>query len=294
MRKVAVIIVNYNCFQDTQETIGSLREFDQDLFDIFLVDNHSTEDNLLEISRYASQQKIDFIPLEKNLGFAGGNNVAIQKTLELGYDYIFLLNPDTLVEDKRFFEVLEQELITTGADIIGPLIKYYPEKDKIYFDGGFVDKYTGLTKMRGKKKKDQGQYRESVECDFITGCAILIKRQVFEKIGLLPEEYFLYFEEADFCLQAKKAGFKVVFTSKTFLYHKVSTSIDYLSNTYLYYMVRNQRLFSKKYVRWYFQPIFWIFYLFIWFGGYCLLALKNRNIQGLKYAYKGLVGASIG
>jgi GT2 family glycosyltransferase len=111
---------------------------------------------------------------------------------------------------------------------------------------------------------------------------------LFESIGILPEEYFLYFEESDFCLRAKKSGYKVIFTPKTYVYHKVSTSIKYMSNTYVYYMIRNFRIFSDKYVKIYYKPIFYLYYIFVWVGGYILLSILNKNFTATKYIMKGL------
>ena len=289
MKKFAIVIVNYNCFNDIKETIGSLLKFDRKIFDIFLVDNNSDKDNLNQIEKYSLENKVFLLKSDRNLGFAGGNNLAINLAIRKDYPYIFLLNPDTLIEDKNFFKFIEQKLVNENIDVIGPLIKYYPEKDKIYFAGGFVNKFTGLTRMNGKKNKDIGQYNKDIECDFITGCAIIIKRKVFQKIGLLPEEYFLYFEESDFCMKAKNAGFKIVFTPSTFLYHKVSSSIGYLSNTYIYYMIRNQKIFSKKYVKPYYLPIFWTWYFFVWCLGYTFLSVKRGNLNGIKCVLNGSI-----
>lgn len=291
-KKFAVIMVNYNSFNDTKEIISDLNKFDKKIFDIFLVDNHSSKEDSDKLSKYAKENKIILTKLSENLGFAGGNNVAIKMALANEYDYIFLLNPDTLIKDKDFFKIIEREMKESHADIIGPLIKYYPEKEKIYFAGGFISNITGMTVMKGKKELDHGQYKDNIKCDFITGCAIIIKKEVFDKIGLIPEDYFLYFEEADFCMKAKNNGFNVVFTPKTTVYHKVSSAIGYLSNTYLYYMIRNQRIFSKKYISWKCKPLFWVWYLSFWCGGYFILSLKYKNYQGYKQILRGLMNGS--
>ncbi|MDD2487616.1 MAG: glycosyltransferase family 2 protein [Candidatus Gracilibacteria bacterium] len=292
MKKFAIIVVNYNSSNDLLETMESLDKFSDEIFDAYIVDNASDKDDLMNLENNLNKKHF-LIKLEKNLGFAGGNNVAIKECLNKGYDYLFLLNPDTIIEDKNFFEIIEEQIIKEKADIIGPLIKFYPEKDKIYFAGGEVNKYTAFTKMVGKKEIDVGQFKENIEYDFITGCAMVIRKEVFERIGLLPEEYFLYFEETDFCMNAKNEGFKIIFTPKTYLYHKVSTSIKYLSNTYLYYMIRNYRIFASKHVKHFYLPIFWLYYLFVWCLGYLVLSIVKKNYGGYRYILKGLFNEQI-
>ena len=90
---------------------------------------------------------------------------------------------------------------------------------------------------------------------------MIIKTEVIRKIGLLPERYFLYFEEVDYCLSAQKAGYKIGYTGLTQCYHNVSSTVGRLSDIQLYYMVRNQRWFSLSYISWYCVPIFWIWYV---------------------------------
>lgn len=287
MKKFAIIIVNYNCSKDTIDTIKSLDKFDKSIFDIFLVDNYSSNEDINYLKQNIKEDII-FFELKSNLWFAWWNNIAIKNALDKWYNYIFLLNPDTIVEDEKFFEIIENEILKENAWISWPLIKYYPEKDKIYFAWWEVNKFTWLTKMIGKKEVDIWQYTENKEYDFITWCAMIIRSEVFNKIWFLPEEYFLYFEETDFCLKAKNNWFKVVFTPKTYIYHKVSTSIWYLSNVYLYYMVRNFKIFWNKYVKNIYKPVFYLYYIFVWCFWYFVLSILKWNYNWYRYILKWL------
>jgi len=243
MKNFAIIIINYNCYKDTLETISSLMKFNQNLFDIYLVDNFSSTEDLKNLEKNLPNL-INFIKSDRNLGFAGANNLAIKVALKKDYKYIFILNPDTLIEDKNFFQIIEDEILSSGADIIGPLVRYFPEVDKIYFAGGFVNKCLGLTQMYGKG---------------------------------------LYFEESDFCMNAKRNNFKIIFTPKTYIFHKVSSSIKYMSDLYLFYMVRNIKIFANKYVPIYYKIFFYIFYYLYWVPGYILISIfKNKNLSGIK------------
>jgi GT2 family glycosyltransferase len=283
MKNFAIIIINYNCYKDTLETISSLMKFNQNLFDIYLVDNFSSTEDLKNLEKNLPNL-INFIKSDRNLGFAGANNLAIKVALKKDYKYIFILNPDTLIEDKNFFQIIEDEILSSGADIIGPLVRYFPEVDKIYFAGGFVNKCLGLTQMYGKGKYiSQYKNKNNIECDFITGCSMVVRREVFQGIGLFPEEYFLYFEESDFCMNAKRNNFKIIFTPKTYIFHKVSSSIKYMSDLYLFYMVRNIKIFANKYVPIYYKIFFYIFYYLYWVPGYILISIfKNKNLSGIK------------
>lgn len=287
MKKFAIIIVNYNSANDTLDTLESLKKYDKNIFDVFLVDNASKSEDINILKKWISWDII-LIESKENLWFAGWNNIAIKKAINQKYEYIFLLNPDTIIDDTNFFKIIENELIKEKADIIWPLIKYFPEKETIYFAWGEVSKYTWLTKMIWKKQRDVWQFNENKEYDFITGCAMVVKKEVFEKNWLLPEEYFLYFEETDFCLSAKQNGYKIIFTPKTYIYHKVSTSIWYLSNTYLYYMIRNFRKFWNKYVKKVYKPMFYLYYIFIWCGWYFVLSILKWNYNWYKYILKWL------
>jgi GT2 family glycosyltransferase len=288
MKAFAIIIVNYNCAKDTIECIESLNKHNKNHFDIFVVDNHSKENDISYLESRLNKD-VTFIKSEYNLGFAGGNNLVIKELLSQNYQYIFLLNPDTIIDDLNFFPSILEQIKIDNPDIIGPVIRYYPDTDKIYFAGGFVNKFTGVTIMRDKKNSySKYNILDNFECDFITGCAMIIKKDLVESIGILPEEYFLYFEESDFCMKAKKLGYKVLFTPKTYVYHKVSTSIKYMSNTYVYYMVRNFRIFADKYVKIYYKPIFYLYYIFAWVGGYILLSILNKNFTAIRYIIKGL------
>jgi len=288
---IAIVTVNYNSSKKTLRAINSLSLAGIISKDIYVVDNASRVDDEAFLSKNLPKG-INYFSSKINLGFAGGNNIAINKILKKQYKAIFLMNPDAIINDKSFFDILYSEMNSEKAGIVGPLIKYLNNKKKIHFAGGFFNKFNGLTIIRGKNQLDNGQYKENIECDFVSGSAMLISRNVFEKIGLLPEEYFLFFEEADFCLKAKKNNFKIIFSPKTYLYHEVSGSIKYMSNVYIYYMARNYKIFAKKYVDKKQVYVFWLYYLFVYIPGYIFLSFKAKNFVGWVYVLKGMLGAS--
>ena len=163
-----------------------------------------------------------------NRGFAGGNNYGIKKS---NADYILLLNNDTVVHKDFLKEMVKKA--EQGYGIVGSKI-YYHNSKKIWFEGGKVNWLR--TKARHVKGKT----------DFITGCCMLIKREVIDKIGLMDERYFLFFEDVDYCLRARKKRYMCAIADKAKIYHKVSKQTKEFSFKYIYYHFRNGLLLAKK------------------------------------------------
>lgn len=245
--KVAIIILNWNGKEDTIECLESLKQITYPNYEILLVDNGST-DGSVECFR-ERYPGMEIIENEKNLGFAEGNNVGIRRAMELGADYVLLLNNDTVVDPEFLGELVKVAGGDEKIGIVGPKIYYYDyngQKDVIWFAGGSINLTTGKTSHYNMKKKDDRTTNKIKKVDYITGCAILIKRDVIIKIGLLDSDYFLYFEEADLCTRANKT-YDCVFVPDAKIWHKISSSTggDF-SSTMAYYFVRNRMLFMTK------------------------------------------------
>ena len=171
---------------------------------------------------------MEIIANEANLLFSGGNNVGIKRALEWGAEYILLLNNDTIVPPTMLSSLVYFMAGTPnrgGAAIAGPLIHFAEPKGVIWFAGGFVNKWFGLVRHRGIREKDTNQYDNLAMVDYVSGCAMCVKRKVFEKIGFLDESFPMYFEDTDFCARAYKAGFEAYYVPTEPLIHKVSSSI---------------------------------------------------------------------
>ncbi len=215
--KVFIIVLHYKNWKDTNECLRSLEKLDYDNFETIVIDND-----------------------KENLGFAGGNNVGIKQALEKKADYILLLNNDTIVELGFLKELVKVGESDKKIGILGSVIYDYQSK-KIHFAGGKINwLYTkGVHETCNMKHGTK-------EVDYITGCCLLIKREVIEKIGLMDEDYFLYFEDADWCLKARKAGYKCVLVPNSKIWHKPSSSAIEGSFSYIYYHTRNGLLMTKK------------------------------------------------
>lgn len=245
---VHIILLNYNGYKDTIDCIKSLNLITYTNYKIIIVDNCSTDNSEKYIMEYIEKfSNIHFIQTGKNLGFSGGNNVAIKWALKNNAEYICLLNNDTVVEPD-FLDVLVEEMENDkNIGIAGSKIMYYDNPDIIWSAGGYIDYKKSLGCHYGKDKVDSEIYNKKINVDFLTGCTQLIRKDVFYNIGLYDETYFLYMEDVDFCAKVNQSNFKLVYVPKSKIYHKVSSSTGGdESPLFLYYITRNRLLFNKK------------------------------------------------
>jgi len=247
---VAIIILNWNNWQDTVECLESLSQIDYPNYQIIVVDNGSNNDSVPQIRERFPV--IQLLESGKNLGFSGGVNFGIDHAKDS--DLILLLNNDTIVA-KNFLTELVKTIITDDTiGLVGGKIYYFESTEpnalmhrntnKIWSAGGGITKFTKRTFHFGDKETDQGQYDQQREVDFLSGCCLLIKREVIEKIGPLDTDYFMYYEDVDFCLRAKARGYKIIYSPKGILWHKVrqvsrKKFVDY-------YRMRNHLMLLKK------------------------------------------------
>jgi GT2 family glycosyltransferase len=239
-----IIILNWNGWQDTIECVESCLKLTYPNFRILIVDNGSTDgsESILR-ERFPS---IDLIQSGKNLGFAGGNNAGIRHVLEQGADYIWLLNNDTIVDPSALNELVRVAQSDAEIGIVGSKIYYYDSPNIIWFAGGWLRNWSGTGGNIGQLKEDDEQYNAVTEVDFITGCSLLIKREVVAKIGLMDEHFFLIFEEVDWNQRVKEQGYKILYVPSSKVWHKVSASIGLDSPAVYYYLSRNSLLFTRK------------------------------------------------
>lgn len=245
---VHIILLNYNGYEDTVECIKSICKINYNNYKIILVDNNSSDGSQIELLKYLSQnEKVHFIQSEKNLGFSGGNNIGIKWALNNGADYICLLNNDTVVEKDFLINLVTEMEKNSDIGVAAGKIMYFKEKDIIWSAGGYINEVKALGCHYGINIKDNEQFNSKRELTFLTGCLQLIRKSVFEEIGLYDDEYFLYMEDVDFCKRVIESGYKLSYIPTSKIYHKVSASTGGdESPLQLYYMTRNRILFNKK------------------------------------------------
>ncbi len=219
---VYIIVLTWNGKNDTFECLQSLDEVTYPNFKVLVVDNASTDGTVNAIR--TSFPGIEVVVNQTNLRFAGGNNVGIRRALEHGAEYVMLLNNDTIVERDFLTPLVNAAEHDTRVGMVGPKIYFYVNRQQLWYAGGTIEWWKGWISHVGVREKDMGQYDTTCETDFITGCCVLVKREVIQKIGMLDEAYFLYGEDADWCIRTSQAGYKLLFVPSAKIWHKLSVS----------------------------------------------------------------------
>lgn len=246
-KSVSVILLNYKGTKDTLECIKSLEKLDYDNYNIIVVDNNSPDDSY-EVLRREIGEKHILIKAKDNGGFAKGNNIGVKYAVENGSDFVLLLNNDTLVEKDFLTQMMSCYESHEKVGIVTCKILYESRRDLIWFAGGELNLKRFYGAHYGEGEKDDDKFNEEKEITFATGCVMLIPRQVIEKAGYLPEEYFMYYEDVDYCLRVQEEGYKIYYCPKSRVYHKVSASTGgEASPMAIKLNTRNRIIFMEKF-----------------------------------------------
>lgn len=241
MRHVVIIVLNWNGLADTLACLASLARLGYPTHEVVVVDNGSTDDSVATIR--ATYPRVTLIETGENLGYVGGNNVGLEYARAMGADYALLLNNDTEVAPDFLRLLVEAAEADPAIGIVGPTIYYFDRPNVIWSAGGDIDWRRGRTRMIGLDEVDQGQFGHTVRpVDFVTGCALLIKVAVVEQVGMLDPRFFAYYEEAEWCVRASRAGFKILHVPQAKIWHKISPDAREASPQVHYYMTRNRLL----------------------------------------------------
>lgn len=243
MDSISIITVNYRQRELTLDLVRSLTRHSLLSIEIVIVDNGATTDNgALFRSVYPD---VVYVRTEKNLGFAGGNNLGIRQAKG---DYLLFLNNDTEITE-GFIDTLRGELdCHPEFGLLSPLILYHENPQKIQYAGFTQMNYlTGRNQGIGMMDDDRGQFDHvTSETGYCHGAAMMCRKADLERVGLMEEHFFLYYEELDWCEKFRRAGFKMGFTGKAKIYHKESMSVGKESPLKTYFMTRNRWLFIRR------------------------------------------------
>ncbi len=256
---VHIIILNWNGLADTTACLESVKGITYPNYRVVIVDNGSSQDDgerLLE----AFDDYIYLIRNRENLGFVGGCNVGIRHALAEGAAYVLLLNNDTIVEPDFLDKLVAAGLAHPTIGILGPKIYLGTDRRTLWSAGGWVDPITSFT-FKNTQQEPYHFYAELVKAGYIMGAAILIRRNVIEKVGLLDERFFAYNEEIEYCVRARRAGFDSVLVTSSVIYHRPGSSSKHVSPLQHYYMARNSYLkmraiFADKERRFFYGVVF--------------------------------------
>ena len=265
--EVSVITINYNGLNDTCALIETI-PFNENM-EVIVVDNASKNQEAEVIAKRYPQIKV--IKSEQNLGFAGGNNLGIKAAHG---KYIYLINNDTLFKDFNIQALINKMESSPKIGIVCPKILFAWGTNSIQFAG-----YTNLSRIFvrnhaiGFGEKDHGQYNTSHPTPYAHGAAMLIRHDAIDKVGLMPECYFLYYEELDWSMMFRRAGYQIWYEPKSTIYHKESQATGQDSPLRTYYLTRNRLLLVKRNPKEFIQPFT---YLYI----FCVVAIRDL----LKYS----------
>lgn len=240
---VITVILNTNRRDDTLECLASLSDNRYDNQRIIVLDNASTDGSVEAIRSAFPAVKI--IQLEENLGYAGNNNVGVWAALEQGADWVFVLNEDTVLDPDCLSHMVEVGKSAPDVGVVGPLVYHYDEPHVIQSAGGRLDQ-TWQSVHVGANEPDEGQFSSPRPVDWISGCAIMVRRELIEAVGALDERFFYYWEETEWCLRAGRQGWQVMHAPQAKLWHK-GVQRDYRpSPSVTYYDTRNRLLMLAK------------------------------------------------
>lgn len=257
--KVGIVIVNYRSEQEIQRCLESLRHIWYSNYEIIIVDNSDCFSSRKKLFELKSKYNFNLIFSVSNIGFAAACNLGIANFIKNGANYIWLLNPDMIVSRNALSVLVEKSEKDKENSILGSRVLLGPEnlesnleedyhqgrEFKIWSVGGIVN-FSGLQiDMPGHNEVDSSKYDQEQDFDYIAGCSLFFPISIIEKIGYLPEEYFLYYEETDWCLRAKQRSIKITYAPKSVVWHLFKPQKMQQSKTVYYYNRNNLYFWSK-------------------------------------------------
>jgi GT2 family glycosyltransferase len=242
--EIAVILVNWNGYSFTKACLTSLEQVEAPIFQVILVDNASVTREGLKLKEEFPH--VHLIETTENLGFAGGNNVGLRYAMEQGYKQFLLLNNDTTVAPD-FLQEMQTVLVEhPGCGAVQPLILFLHDPTKIWSAGGKWNSFFGYAKTLGDRAPISTFKPEDSDLDWVTGCCILLSKETITAAGLLDEQYFAYFEDVEWSMRIRNAGYSLKLAPKGVIYHEAGAASKKkhaegtLSASVFYYHVRNQ------------------------------------------------------
>ena len=236
MSTLAVIVLSWNGAALTRDTLRSLqacRMPEAWRLHPLVVDNASSDGSPQMVRD--EFPGVELLALAENRRFAGGNNAGLERALAAGADAIMLLNNDVVADPGMIEKLLAALAEDPRAGAVAPLIYFAPPSDRIWYAGGRCRPWLAHSSHRAIREHDHGQFRSVEETGYLTGCCLLATAEAWRKVGMLDERYYIYAEDADWCLRARAAGFKLLFVPTARLWHRVSASTGGAMNPWKVY-----------------------------------------------------------
>ena len=285
---VSIITINYNETALTCELLKSIEQIKYPNYEVLVIDNASVSKPLLINNLYPS---VKLILSKQNLGFAGGNNLGIEQAQG---EYLFFVNNDTILKPNCLKLLVEYMQTLPNVGAISPKICDYEAPHLLQYAGSRpMNFYTARNSTIGYGEQDKGQYNQIQKTPYAHGAAMMVSRKVIEKVGKMPEHFFLYYEELDWCEQIRKKGFSIFFVPNVTVYHKESASVGKQTAQKAYYLTRNRILFMLRNANFFQLFVFLFFFLCISIPKniiYYLLQKQNRHLRafmaGIQWHFK--------
>ena len=237
------VILNTNRRDDTLEALDSLQKSDYQNHRTIVLDNASSDGSVEAIR--TGYPDVQVIELDENLGYAGNNNAGIQAAMAQGADWVLVLNEDTILAPDCLGKMVAAGESNPRAGVVGPMVYHHSNPTVIQSAGGRM----GLDWQAwhlGQNEPDRGQFSEPRLVEWVSGCAIMVRRPVIEQAGMLDERFFYYYEETEWCLRARQKGWLILHVPQARLWHK-GVQINYLPGPNVtYYGTRNRFLMLSK------------------------------------------------
>lgn len=284
MKSVCIVILNYNNYEDTIECINSVKDIEYKNYEIVVIDNCSSNDSVAELKKKFNDT-IVLIENDKNLGYAGGNNVGLKYAYDYGFEYVCILNNDTVVKKDFLSKCVEYLEVNKEVAFVGPIVLEYTN-DIVQSSGGRV-----LVKKGSMEQINTGKKRDEIECeidcDYISGACMVFKTKLLQSQGYIPENYFLFYEETEWCYRVKKNGYRNVCINSTYIRHKGSISINQVDGLNAYLMARNRIVFYRRNIASGWKYVLFLVYLFME-TIYRTIRYDFNYIRCLGYYYDGI------
>lgn len=241
--RVLAVVLTYNGWRDTRDCLIALTRSTYPNLEILVVDNASTDGTVDKVKELFPQVRV--LPNGRNLGFAEGNNVGLRAALDQKASYAFLLNNDALVAEDCIAELVHVAESQPGGALFGPMVYHADEPDILQSAGGELTRRWQFL-HRGQNERDTGQFKSSDQVAWLTGCALLVRCSALRDFGLLDPSFFMYAEEADWCLQARAKGYEIWFVPEGCVWHRGVQRNYQPGPQVTYYSVRNELYILQK------------------------------------------------
>jgi len=279
-KPVALLLLNWNTPLYTANCISSLLiHADNSLFDIIVADNGSTDGSLQRLT--AQFPQLIFLDNKENLGFAEGNNKAIQYSINQGYTYSLIMNNDTEVDNDLVTTLLNHLKEYPAAAAVQPAIYWMHDKKQIWNGAGCYNPFTGRVYAQKKNNAEKVPY---VKAKWLTGCCMLVRNTVLKKEGIFNSQFFLYYEDVELSFRIRSAGHELHYLPKATLYHEAGASGQLsskekegtLSPVIHYYVSRNHIWFLRKFGNPVFYPFMLLYNSPYYLGLFCYFIVRGR------------------